>query len=183
MDEGALNYRNNLQIREVPVNSIKPAAYNPRKISDQAFEGLKESLKKFGMPSPLVINKRSGILVSGHQRLKAATSLGWATVPAVEVDLTPAEEKALNVTLNNKHISGDFTAGLAEVLDDVRLELGDEFMSSLHLADIEIPPLTGEFAPGTEDEQGHLDEKKLEYMECPHCGKQFEKGQVRVLKD
>lgn len=137
----SLNIEKSLQIRDVPVSTIKLAEYNPRQISDSAFEGLKESLKKFGMPSPLVINVRSGILVSGHQRLKAATALGWPTVPAVEVDLSPAEEKALNVTLNNRHIAGDFTAGLAQVLDDVRLELGDDFMASLRLDDIEIPEI------------------------------------------
>lgn len=136
-----LNEQKPLTIRELPVNSITVAAYNPRQISDAAFEGLKESLKKFGMPSPLVINKRSGVLVSGHQRLKAATALGWPMVPVVEVDLSPAEEKALNVTLNNRHISGDFTAGLAEVLDDVRMELGDDFMAALRLDDIEIPEI------------------------------------------
>lgn len=130
-----------LQIREIPIESIRPASYNPRKINDAALEGLKNSVKKFGMPSPLVVNSRSGVLVSGHQRLRVAELLGWKTVPVVEVDLTPAEEKALNVTLNNKHIGGDFTAGLAEVLDEVRLELGDDFMASLCLDDIEIPEI------------------------------------------
>jgi DNA modification methylase len=123
----------------ISITKIKPAKYNPRRIDNAAFAGLCESLKKFGMPQPLVVNKRSGVLVSGHQRLKAAESLGWTEVPVVHVDLSDAEEKALNVTLNNRHIGGDYTEGLNELLEEIRTEMGDDFMESLRLDQIEIP--------------------------------------------
>lgn len=133
----------------VSITKIKPAKYNPRRIDDDAFAGLCESLKKFGMPQPLVVNSRSGVLVSGHQRLKAAESLGWAEVPVVYVDLSDAEEKALNVTLNNRHIGGDYTEGVADVLAEIREALGDDFMESLRLDEIEVPEV--EVIPGEEE--------------------------------
>lgn len=118
-------------MESISITKIKPAKYNPRRIDPQAFSGLCESLKKFGMPQPLVVNSRSGILVSGHQRLKAAESLGWTKVPVVHVDLSDAEEKALNVSLNNRHIGGDYTEGLSDVLEEICPALGDDFMADL----------------------------------------------------
>ena len=128
-------------IKSYKIADVKPAAYNPRAIGDAAFEGLKESLKKFGMVDPLVVNIRPNptVLVGGHQRLKAAEAIGLTTVPVVEVDLSPAEEKALNVTLNNQKISGFYTEGLAELIEEIRAELGDEMMQILKLDEIVIP--------------------------------------------
>ena len=116
---------------EYKIADVKPAPYNPRSITDAAFAGLKESLKKFGLVDPLIVNSRTGYLVGGHQRLKAAESIGMKTVPVVELDLSPAEEKALNITLNNQGISGDFNEGLKELLDEIQVELGDDFMNEL----------------------------------------------------
>ena len=95
-------------VEEVAIDSINPAPYNPRKITDQEFAGLCESIKKFGIVDPLIVNKRSGVLVGGHQRLKAITHLGYKKVPVTYVDLDPSEEKALNVALNSHMISGKY---------------------------------------------------------------------------
>lgn len=75
---------NTLIVKWLPIQKINPAAYNPRRISDEALSGLKESIKKFGFVEPLVINTKTGNLVGGHQRLKAAENLGMKTVPIVE---------------------------------------------------------------------------------------------------
>lgn len=44
------------------------AAYNPRKISAEAAAGLRASLETFGDLSGLVVNRRTGRIVCGHQR-------------------------------------------------------------------------------------------------------------------
>lgn len=133
--------RSQIVIKSYKIADVKPAAYNPRDIGDAAFEGLKESLKKFGMVDPLVVNIRPSptVLVGGHQRLKAAEAIGLTHVPVVEVDLSPAEEKALNVTLNNQKISGFYTETLNELIEEIRAELGDETLAALRLDDIVIP--------------------------------------------
>jgi hypothetical protein len=48
---------------------IKNAPYNPRQIDDHARKKLKENIKKKGLLDALVWNKRTGNLVSGHQRI------------------------------------------------------------------------------------------------------------------
>lgn len=159
-------------IKQIPITDINPAPYNPRSISDAALEGLKESIKKFGMPQPLVVNKRSGVLVSGHQRLKAAGALGLETVPVIEVDLSPAEEKALNVTLNNKHIAGDFTEGLADILEELKIELGEDFLSELRLdlLSVQVSSAVKEATGATEYGE---DEFKEFAHQCPRCSFEF----------
>lgn len=112
-----------MQIKKVSISDVKPAKYNPRDISDSAFEGLKESIKKFGLVDPLIVNTRTNVLVGGHQRLKACEALGMTHVPVVEVDLSLAEEKALNVTLNNQKISGFYTDALQDLLDEIKIDV------------------------------------------------------------
>lgn len=52
------------------LKDLKPAEYNPRKITDAQIERLKKSLTEFGDLSGIVFNRRTGNLVGGHQRLK-----------------------------------------------------------------------------------------------------------------
>jgi DNA modification methylase len=119
-----------MELKHYKISDINPAKYNPRKINDDEMAGLKESIKKFGLVDPLIVNKRTNTLCGGHQRLKAAESLGFTEVPVVEVDLSLSEEKALNVALNSHMISGkydnDILSGLlAEIKDGLGASFGD----------------------------------------------------------
>ena len=125
-----------IKVKYIDPNKLNPAAYNPRDISSHAFEGLKESIKKFGFVDPVIVNTQTGNLVGGHQRTKAAISLGLESIPVVEVSLSEAEEKALNVTLNNQAISGHYTETLQSLLDEIKLELPE--FDALLLNDLEI---------------------------------------------
>lgn len=67
------------------------APANPRTISDDARRKLRDNLKRVGLLQPLVWNRRSGNLVSGHQRLSQMDDLmGTAnyhlTVAVVDLD-------------------------------------------------------------------------------------------------
>lgn len=99
---------------------LKPAPYNPRQITTEARDGLRSSLSRFGLVQPIVYNKRSGFIVGGHQRAEALREAGETQAQVLVVDLPPAEEKALNVTLNNPYVEGAFTPGLQELLADLR---------------------------------------------------------------
>jgi len=112
-----------MKIRNIPIAQITAASYNPRTISASAMAGLKESLRKYGLVDPLIVNVRTNTLVSGHQRLSAAKELEFTHVPVVEVDLSIEEEKALNITLNNQKITGSFTDGLQALLGELKLTL------------------------------------------------------------
>ena len=109
---------NDLIIDNVDPRTLVPADYNPRKISEKQRRSLEQSLTEFGFIQPIVVNRSTGVIVGGHQRLKAALVIGRATVPVVYVDLTVEREKALNVALNK--ISGDWDyPALIALLDDL----------------------------------------------------------------
>lgn len=69
----------------VPIDSIKPADYNPRKINEKQFEKLKHSLKKLGCVIPVLVNEEENIIIAGHQRSKALKALGETEVPVFYV--------------------------------------------------------------------------------------------------
>jgi ParB-like chromosome segregation protein Spo0J len=151
-----------MQIVEYKITDVKPATYNPRTITDQELSGLMESLKKFGFVDPLIVNKRTNILVGGHQRLKAAEMLGLDKVPVVEVDLNEIEEKALNVSLNSHAIQGKFDEEILSVLlKEVKLELPEYGALELESLEFKLPEVK-EIEPTEKPER--------EFKECPHCG-------------
>lgn len=59
-----------MNIQEVEVNKINPAAYNPRidlQPGNNEYEKLKKSIEEFGYIDPLIWNEQTGNLVGGHQ--------------------------------------------------------------------------------------------------------------------
>lgn len=118
------------------ISSLLPAKYNPRKISQHAKEGLKRSIDRFGLVQDIVVNKRNNVVVGGHQRLTVLKESGETSVPVVWVDLNDTDEKALNVTLNNPLISGEFDDSIAGLLTEIRDGIGVDEFAELNLDDL-----------------------------------------------
>jgi len=102
---------------------IKNAPYNPRQIDDHARKKLAENIKKKGLLDSLVWNKRTGNLVSGHQRLSildmraAEKGLENYLLDVAVVDLTEKEEKEQNIFFNNPSTQGTYDVdGLGQML-------------------------------------------------------------------
>jgi ParB-like chromosome segregation protein Spo0J len=135
------------------MSDLRGAAYNPRQISSRAAASLSKSLESYGDLSGIVINARTGNIVCGHQRVDQLRKLGATMVDGVirspngdefrvrVVDWDEIKEKAANVTANNAAIGGEFTAGLGEILDEIKSDLGDDLFESLSLDKIEIPSI------------------------------------------
>ena len=116
-------------IKTLPIESIIPDDKNPRKIRKEAYKGLVSSLEEFGYVDLLIVNQRNNQLVSGHQRLKALQEAGVKEVPVIMVDLTEAQQKALLVTMNNTDIMGEFTEALRPIIDMIRNQMPDKFLT------------------------------------------------------
>jgi DNA modification methylase len=101
-----------INVEYVPISTLKPAQYNPRKISKESLGQLKESIARFQMVDPIIVNsspKRKNIVIGGHMRLRAAKELGHKTVPVVYVDISNLrKEKELNLRLNRNTGEWDF---------------------------------------------------------------------------
>lgn len=107
------------RIQTMRLSDLDPAPYNPRAISPDAMAGLEASLARFGLVQPIIWNERTGRIVGGHQRCKALAAHGEVEAQVVVVDMDDVDEKALNVALNNQHISGEFTPELQALLDEI----------------------------------------------------------------
>ena len=84
---------------------IEPATKNVlgMQMTKKQAEDLTESIERFGLVDPLIVNKHKGrenIVIGGHQRLRIAINKGFKEVPVVYVDLNQEKEKELNVRLN-----------------------------------------------------------------------------------
>ena len=100
-----------MKVVEKNVADIIPANYNPREITKKQFAEIKESVDKFGLVDPLIVNihpNRKNILVGGHQRLQVIIYMGLKTAPCVEVNLDEKQEKELNVRLNKNQGQWNF---------------------------------------------------------------------------
>ncbi len=101
--------KTDMKIETVEIGKLKPAEYNPRKLSEKQEKDLIKSIEKFGLVDPIIVNKQKGrefIVVGGHQRLKIAKKLGYVDVPVVFVELDEENEKELNIRLNKN--TGDW---------------------------------------------------------------------------
>jgi hypothetical protein len=115
------------EVRTVSLEDLSPAVYNPRKIDAKSFEGLGQSIDKFGMLIPIIWNERTGNIVGGHQRYKHLVEMGEDETDVIVVDLDDNEEVALNIALNSKMIRGDFTKEVVGLLAKSQAQLGNAF--------------------------------------------------------
>jgi len=157
-------------IKTMPLADLKEAPYNPRTITPKALLGLTESVKRFGLVQPIVWNKQTGHVVGGHQRIKVLKNLGQKEALVVIVDMPESEEKALNVTMNNPNIAGDFTDGLESVLDDIKLDMPDVDFDGLMLGDIATPII--DLQSEKEINESEIFDS-IEKVTCPKCGHVF----------
>jgi hypothetical protein len=88
-----------MQIEHLKTEALAAMAapYNPRRMSEEDLAALRRSLTFFGVVEPVVVNRRTGRIVGGHQRVKAAEAEGIETLPVVHVDLDEPSEKQLNL--------------------------------------------------------------------------------------
>lgn len=96
-----------LKVEYVSLDSIREYENNPRIISDEAVDGVAESIKEYGFKVPVIVStKKVGgvteyILITGHTRTRAARKLGMDKIPAVMADdLSEEQQKAFRIADN-----------------------------------------------------------------------------------
>lgn len=175
------------------VGDLQPAAWNPRKISEDQLKRLAKSMAKYGDLGGLIFNIRTRNIVGGHMRvkcfqpdweiiitrkLKKPDSVGtvaeghvetpWGRWVYREVDWDEKTEAAANVAANVHGGSFDF-AKLREVV------------SELNDGDLDLDLIGGEdwveevvTYDGKGQEPGSGDDSQEEFMvKCPKCSNEF----------
>lgn len=121
--------------RLVALEKMNAAPHNPRTITEDAKAGLAASMDRFGNVGVIVWNKRSGNIVGGHQRYAILLEHNGKKHKAQTcvVDLSSTDEKALNITLNNPAIAGEFTEHLGRLLSEIAAETPHSLYDALML--------------------------------------------------
>ena len=113
-----------IDITNIDVSILKPAEYNPRQANELEYNNLRESIKRFGLVDPIIVNnapERMNNVIGGHFRLKVATELGIKQVPVVYVNIPEEErERELNLRLNKN--LGEWDIGALANFDENMLK-------------------------------------------------------------
>ena len=159
-----------------------PYSNNSRTHSEKQVQQVAASIKEFGFTNPILIDEDNGI-IAGHGRLQAAQLLGMDTVPTIALEgFTEAQRKAYVIADNQLAMNAGWDLDALKVEVDRLTELDFDLdllgFDDDVLADL-INTIEPNFDPATEEEQGQLDELDPKWIDCPHCGKEFDmRGQT-----
>ena len=150
-----------LTIERLPLSDMKPHPRNPRIHPDPgtpAWETLKRSLAQDYF-DPIVWNRRNGLLVSGHLRVKVMLAEGYTHADAVVKDYSD-EQHLARLIAANKTIGEDNMPALKDILQELDTGAVDmagtgyapeeleELMTQFHVEETDAPELAdGDRAP------------------------------------
>ncbi len=105
----------------VPADRLFCSPANPR-LNDEAIPHVAASLRRFGWQQPIVA-KRSGEIIAGNTRLKAAQQLGMTEVPVWWFDGDDLDATAFAIADNRTHEFAEWNdAELVALLEQLRKE-------------------------------------------------------------
>lgn len=129
-----------ITIETIKITDLKPARYNPRKISNEDYNKLSNSINEYGLVDPIIITYSTKTIIGGHQRYEVLLDeyiggnkkyetlqvirrgdIGWVFTNEELVLEDINHEKALNITLNTVQGEWNFEK-LEELFHDLSAE-------------------------------------------------------------
>ena len=179
----------------IKITDITPARYNPRKISNEEYNKLSNSISEFGLVDPIIINLNNNHIIGGPQRYEVLMAeymagdedygelqlikrgdIGWI-FPDEELKVKDLNhEKALNIALNK--IDGEWNLDkLGDLLNDLSVEGLDLNLTGFDKGevkdlfnDIDVSNFDG-LDDSSEDEPEKItQEPEPKIHQCPSCG-------------
>ena len=160
---------------QVPVADLIPYVNNSRTHDDKQVDQIAASIREFGFTNPILIDEHHSI-IAGHGRLQAARKLKLTEVPCIVLEgLTEAQKKAYVIADNKLALNAGWDLDLLRVEIEALQEL-DFDVSLIGFDADELQQIIAEinFDPATEEDQGKLDQLDPKWIDCPHCGKEFD---------
>ena len=163
------------KIERRKVSQLIPYARNSRTHSKEQVAQIAASIKEWGWTMPILIDEYDNI-IAGHGRIMAAEKLGIDEVPCMTAEgWSDAKRRAYVIADNKLALNADWE------MDALKIEMQelDGLGFDLTLTGFDIGEMAAlfdepDFAPGTEDDQGKLDELDPKMVTCPHCGQDFD---------
>ncbi|MBK8980655.1 MAG: DNA modification methylase [Planctomycetes bacterium] len=108
-------------VETVPIDRLYCSPTNPRR-NDVAVPHVAASLRRFGWQQPIVA-RRSGEVIAGNTRLKAAQQLGMTEVPVWWFDGSDIDAAAFAIADNRSHEFAEWDdPALVRLLEELRAE-------------------------------------------------------------
>lgn len=157
------------------VTELIPYARNARTHSDAQVAQIAASIREWGWTTPVLVDEAGGI-IAGHGRVMAARKLGLAEVPVMTArGWSEAQKRAYILADNQLALNAGWDKTLlGGELQDLNAEGFDLALVGFDPQMLEDLMYGADFAPGSLDEQGKLDELAPKIVNCPHCGEDFD---------
>jgi len=165
----------NINVKYKLTDELIPYARNSRTHSDEQVAQIAASIKEWGWTTPILVDETGGI-IAGHGRLLAARKLKMDQVPTIEASgWTDAQKRAYVIADNKLALNAGWDVNALKLeLQEIDLEGFDLQLTGFQIGELSAMFDEPEFAPGTEQEQGKLDELSPKMITCPHCGDDFD---------
>lgn len=138
------------------IKDLKQHPRNPRQLTKKQAAHLKESLDKFGLCEPIVINQ-DNLIIGGHQRIKTLKKLEHKEVdcyvPDRQLDEQEVDELCLRLNQNVGSWDWDILANEFDVCDLLDWGFDEDQLQIV-------------------DEEPKAKKEKKAKM-CPHCGEEI----------
>ncbi len=177
-----------MQIEIIPLMKIKSYWRNAR-INSLAVEAVKESIKKYGFNSPIIVDKNL-VIIAGHSRWKAASQLGLGEIPVIVANhLNESQAKQYRIIDNktSELAKWDMNLLLPELREFEGLEDFTDFFPELSLEEVDAGSIGAGHTPIKQNEidsvADKLDNKfsgnnstqsDIRHLTCPNCGEEFD---------
>ena len=93
---------NNFNVEVVPIDSLTTDNANPNVMTLAQEKALEESIRRFGILKPAVVNK-SGLIADGEHGWRIAKKIGFTEYPVVRLDVDEVDRRILRQVLNKLH--------------------------------------------------------------------------------
>ena len=190
-----------IDIETIKITELKPARYNPRKISEEDYNKLSRSINEYGLVDPIIITYSTKTIIGGHQRYDVLLNeyingnkkyetlqvirrgdIGWVfTNEELEIkDLN--HEKSLNITLNK--VQGEWDLSKLEDMFnylsteglDIELTGFDKGEVKEIFKDIDLSSFEDDLLDDPLDDEEPKEvthSKNRKEITCPECGHVF----------
>ena len=135
------------EIERIRLEDLKPYAKNPRRHGKEQIGKIAESISRYGMVQPLVVDK-NGTIVIGHGRYEALRLLGEEAAPCIRVEnLSPKQVRELRVADNRLNEMSGWNDWLSSEIMDLDLNFLDFKSGSLEQDPCDEEPVEIEIKP------------------------------------